>query len=170
MGKILDGADRLVSLVNEIAGRLVGFLVIVITGIVVYDVMARAAFGQPTAWAFDLTKHLYGAYFVLLGGYALRHRAHVTVDIVKDVLSPRLRSLLDFVGYIVFFFPFIAVSSYYAWRFAARSLQTGETTWGVAQLPVYPVKIALVVGLLLLGLQGLAEFLRVTRNLLGRGA
>ncbi len=169
MRTVFDSADRLIALLNEAVGRLVGLLVVVITMIVVYDVIARAAFGQPTAWAFDLTKHLYGSYFMLLGGYALRHKSHVTVDIVKDVVSPRLRHLFDAVGYILFFLPFIAVSVHFAWRFAERSWSSGETTWGVAQLPVYPVKIALVAGLVLLGLQGLFELLRAVRNLVRRG-
>lgn len=168
MRTVLDGADRAVALLNEAVGRVIGLLVMVITAIVVYDVLARAVFGQPTAWAFDLTKHVYGAYFMLLGGYALRHKAHVTVDIVKDALSQRWRDLLEIVGYLLFFFPFLAVTIQYAWRFAERSWSSGETTWGVAQLPVYPVKIALVVGLLLLGLQGVFEFLRAARNLFRR--
>ena len=42
-----------------------------------------------------------------------------------------------------------------------RSLAQGETTYGAVQLPVYPLKISMVVAAALLLAQGVAEVLRI---------
>jgi TRAP-type mannitol/chloroaromatic compound transport system permease small subunit len=156
----MEGILRLADLINEVVGRVVSFLVVAITLIVVYDITARNVFGMPTQWVFELTKQLYAAHFILLGGYALLHDSHIRVEVVREHLSERLKHILEIIGYIVFFFPFIALMLWYGWRFAMRSWAAGETTWGVFQIPVYPIKTAIVVAAVLLLIQGLAQFVR----------
>lgn len=156
----MEGILRLADLINETVGRVVSCLVVAITLIVVYDITARNVFGMPTQWVFELTKQLYAAHFILLGGYALLHDSHIRVEVVREHLSERLKHILEIIGYTVFFFPFIAVILWYGWRFAMRSWAAGETTWGVFQMPVYPIKSAIVVAAVLLVIQALAQFVR----------
>jgi TRAP-type mannitol/chloroaromatic compound transport system permease small subunit len=156
----MEGILRFADLVNEVVGRVVSFLVVAIMLIVVYDITARNVFGMPTQWVFELTKQLYAAHFILLGGYALLHDSHIRVEVVREHLSERLKHILEIIGYIVFFFPFIALMLWYGWRFAMRSWAAGETTWGVFQIPVYPIKTAIVVAAVLLLIQALAQFVR----------
>jgi TRAP-type mannitol/chloroaromatic compound transport system permease small subunit len=54
----------------------------------------------------------------------------------------------------------MAVMLWFGWRFAARSWAAGETTWGVIQLPVYPIKSAIIVAAALLTIQAIAQFTR----------
>ena len=68
---------RLIDGINEVVGKAVSFIAVIFAGMIIYDVIMRYGFNAPTTWAFDLTKMLYGFYFVMLGGYALRHGAHV---------------------------------------------------------------------------------------------
>ena len=71
---------RAIDGLNEVVGRVISVLAIVFAAIIIYDVIMRYALNAPTRWAFDVTKQLFGFYFVLLGGYALRHQAHVRVE------------------------------------------------------------------------------------------
>ena len=96
---------RLVDGLNEVVGKAVSFIAIIFAGMIIYDVIMRYGFNAPTLWAFDLTKMLYGFYFVMLGGYALRHQAHVRVDLLTENLVPPLRRAVDVLGYLIFFFP-----------------------------------------------------------------
>jgi|TARA_R110002072_G_scaffold237600_3_gene394975 TRAP-type mannitol/chloroaromatic compound transport system permease small subunit len=155
---------RLIDGINEVVGRVVAWVAIIFAGMIIYDVVLRYGFGAPTLWAFDLTKQLYGFYFVLLGGYALRHQAHVRVDLVTDALRPGLRRIIEILGYPIFFFPFTWVFMSYSYDFAMRSWQQGETTYGAVQLPVYPVKMAMAMAAALLFLQGISEFLKLILN------
>jgi TRAP-type mannitol/chloroaromatic compound transport system permease small subunit len=155
---------RLIDGLNEIVGRIVAFVAVIFAGMIIYDVVLRYGFNAPTLWAFDLTKQLYGFYFVLLGGYALRHQAHVRVDLVTETLRPGLRRVVEILGYLIFFFPFAWVFTTKSWDFAMRSLAQNETTYGAIQLPVYPVKIAMAIAAGLLLLQGISEVLKLALN------
>ncbi len=139
-------------------------MAIIFAVIIIYDVFMRYAMNDPTRWAFDVTKQLYGFYFILLGGYALRHGAHVRVDLVTEALSPTTRRWVEAAGYVIFFFPFAWIFMSRSWEFGMRSYSQGETTYGSIQLPVYPLKLAMAAAAALLLLQGIAEFLKLVLN------
>ena len=152
---------RLIDGINEVVGRVVSWVAVVFAGMIIYDVVLRYGFNAPTLWAFDLTKQLYGFYFIMLGGYALRHGAHVRVDLVTEALRPGPRRIVELLGYPIFFFPFAWVFASYSYTFAMRSWMQGETTYGAVQLPVYPVKMAMALAAVLLLIQGVSEFLKL---------
>lgn len=154
----------LIDRLNEAVGRVVSIVAVIFAAIIIYDVFMRYAMNAPTRWAFDVTKQLYGFYFVMLGGYALRHQAHVRVDLLLEKLAPGPRRWVEALGYVIFFFPFAWVFLSYSWEFATRSWAQGETTYGSVQLPVYPLKMAMAVAAALLLLQGIAEFLKLVLN------
>jgi TRAP-type mannitol/chloroaromatic compound transport system permease small subunit len=126
-------------------------------------VLSRSLFSEPLSWGFDVTKQLYALHFMLLGGYALRHGSHVTVDILTERFSSTLRRWVALFGYILFFLPFIYVLTTYSYRMAERSWMSWEKTWGVAEIPVYPIKTVIVIAAVLLLLQGVAEMIRFVR-------
>lgn len=150
-----------IDALNEAVGRIISLVAAVFAAMIVYDVFMRYVMQAPTAWAFDVTKMLYGFYFVMLGGYALRHQSHVRVDLLTEQFSSGLRRWVEIAGYIIFFLPFSIVFMLYSWQFALRSLAQNEKTYGAIQLPVYPVKIAMAVAACLLFLQGVSELLKL---------
>ncbi|RLQ89397.1 TRAP transporter small permease subunit [Notoacmeibacter ruber] len=152
---------RLIDGVDEIVGRIVSIVAIIFAGIIIYEVFMRYVVGAPTRWAFDVTKQLYGFYFILLGGYALRHQAHVKVDIVTHRLRHNARRWTEIIGYFIFFFPFAWVFMTRSYEFAMTSFNQGEVTYGAVQLPVYPLKMAVFVGAVLLLVQGVSEVLKL---------
>ncbi|SES25625.1 TRAP-type mannitol/chloroaromatic compound transport system, small permease component [Tranquillimonas rosea] len=152
---------RAIDTVNEVVGRVICVLAIVFAGIIIFDVIMRYAFNAPTRWAFDVSKQIYGFYFILLGGYALRHKAHVRVDLVTEALRPGLRRIVEAAGYVIFFFPFAYVFVTRSYSFASTSWAQKELTYGAVQLPVYPLKAALCVAAVLLLIQGVSEFLKL---------
>ncbi|MDW3117812.1 MAG: TRAP transporter small permease subunit [Roseovarius pacificus] len=152
---------RLIDELNEIVGKLVSVVAILFAAIIIFDVVMRYALSEPTRWAFDVSKQMFGFYFVLLGGYALRHNAHVRVDILTETLGPRAHKIVELLGYVIFFFPFTWVFLTRSWEFASRSWAQGEVTYGAIQMPVYPLKMAMCVAAGLLLLQGISEVLKL---------
>lgn len=156
---------RLVDGINEWTGRVFAWAVVLIVGITVYDVFMRNVFSLPTVWAFDVSNQLYGLQFMIMAGFGLLHRVHVSVDVFWQHLSPRGQALMDLLSYAVFFFPFMFMLLSQSWQFAARSWATKETGWGAVAMPLYPLKIAIVVATVLLLLQGIATTLRLLGSL-----
>ena len=161
MNAIAKGIDAL----NEAFGRLIAPLLAIITAIVIYDIAMRFFIGRPSDWAFEVTKMLFGAHFMLMAAYGLRHHAHVEVDVLKRLLSRRKRAALDILGYVIFFVPFIWMLLSLGWSFFERSFSRGETTYGMVAIPVYPVKAVIVITAALLLLQAIAVVLRAIQSL-----
>ncbi|MCX5591109.1 TRAP transporter small permease subunit [Alcaligenes endophyticus] len=155
--KIIDG-------LNEAVGRVVSCVAAIFAVLILFDVVMRYVFHLPTRWGFDVTKQLFGFYFIMLGGYALRHQSHVRVDLLIERLTPTWRRWVEVLGYPIFFFPFAWIFMSKSYEFALRSWKQGETTYGAVQLPVYPLKMAMTVAAVLLFIQGVSEFLKLVLN------
>lgn len=149
-----------IDAINEWLGRLIAPLIAIITLIVLFDIASRFFLGRPSDWAFDVTKMLFGAHFMLLAAFGLRHHVHVEVDILKRLLSRRKQAVLELVGYALFCAPFLWMLLTYGWAFFDRAFTRGETTYGMVALPVYPIKGVIVVAAALLLLQAAAIVLR----------
>lgn len=161
----MNAIARAIDTFNEMFGRLIAPLLAVITVIVIYDIAIRFLIGRPSDWAFDITKMLFGAHFMLLAAYGLRHHAHVEVDVLKRLLSRRKQALLDIIGYLIFFVPFIWMLLTFGWSFFSRSFSRGETTYGVVSIPVYPVKAVIFIAAATLLLQAIAVVIRAIQAL-----
>lgn len=155
---------RFIDKTNEVIGWTVSVIAIVFTLITIYDVGMRYVFHEPTRWAFDISKQLYGFYFIMLGGYALRHKAHVRVDLLIEKFSPAMKKWVELAGYVIFFFPFTWIFMTKSYDFAMRSWQQQEVTYSSVQLPLYPLKMAMFIAAVLLFAQGIAEFLKLILN------
>ncbi|MGR4066512.1 TRAP transporter small permease subunit [Halomonas sp. LR3S48] len=161
---------RVIDALNEGFGRLIAPLLAAITLIVIYDVALRLLTGRPSDWAFDITKMLFGAHFMLMAAYGLRHHAHVEVDVLKRLFSRRKQAALEILGYLIFFVPFIWLLLTYGWDFFARSFDRSETTYGMVSIPVYPVKGVIVLTAVLLMLQAVAIVIRAVQELSAKEA
>ena len=73
--------------INEAVGRVVSLFAGLFAVIIIYDVFMRYVMNSPTPWGFDLTKMIYAFYFIMLGGYALRHQAHVKAVAIEMIAA-----------------------------------------------------------------------------------
>jgi TRAP-type mannitol/chloroaromatic compound transport system permease small subunit len=150
---------RTIDSISEWSGKMVSFLIIVITGVTIWEVILRYIFNSPTKWAFDAAYLVFGAYGVLGGAYTLYLNGHVNVDIVYGRLPLRVRAIIDLVT-SVFFFLFCGLLLWKGGEMAWDSLkimERGSSAWAP---PVYPIKLTIPLGAFLLLLQGTAKFIR----------
>ncbi len=157
--KYIDG-------ISEWTGTAAAWLVVPLTLVVVYEVGMRDFFNLPSKWGYDVCWMLYGAMFMIGGAYTLRHKGHVRIDIVYNVMSPRTQQIFDSVVYAVFF---LFVSIVFTWdgiKFAAKAWIVGEklstSTW---LFPSGIIKTVIPVAYFLLSLQSLAEMIRSLSSL-----
>lgn len=150
---------RSVDALNEWTGKVAAWLIIPLTLIVVLDVILRYVFNKPTIWAWDVNVQLLGALVILGAGYCLLHNAHVGVDVLVLRFSPRKRAIIDLITGLFFVFA-IGVLLWKTASAAWASLQIREAYSSYWEPPIYPFKMLMVVGILLLLLQGIAKFIR----------
>lgn len=142
-------------------GRAFAWTILILTLSVSYEVFVRYVLNSPTVWAFDMMVQMYGALFLMAGPYALAQDAHVRGDVVYRLFSVRWQARVDFVLYLVFFFPGMLALFWYGAEIASDSWRWQEVSWNSpARIQIYFFKTLIPVAGFLLMLQGLAELAR----------
>ena len=166
---------RQIDALSVFTGAFVAYWTVIAVVVYFYEVVARRALLAPTNWAHESMFLMFGMQYVIAGAYAYRFDAHVRVDLFYANASIRNRAALDIITSI-FFFIFALGFTATSWTFFSQSMsQTGEvfgipyfwaqgysnelsfTEWAVAY---YPVKFAMVIGGVLLLLQGLSRLIK----------
>ena len=155
MKKALFFIDALSTLV----GKAGSWLILAVVAFIVYEIVMRYIFHLPTLWVSESMVFGCGISYVLGAAWALKDNRHVKIDLIYGRLNTRQRAVIDAITYI-FFALYMGVFLWAAGKYTWQSILVGETTSSAWDPPVYPVKIALVVGTALLLLQGTAKFIR----------
>ncbi len=145
---------------SDAVGKTFSWIIIVLILLVVMEVILRRLFNSPTTWSFEVTIQLYALHFMIVAGYALLHRSHVTIDILYEKFNKRTQAIIDVVSYLIFFFPFMLVVLYQGTKYAKESWLIRETSWSVFAPPLYPIKSVIPIMALLLLIQGLSVLIR----------
>jgi TRAP-type mannitol/chloroaromatic compound transport system permease small subunit len=145
--------------INGFTGKFVCYWSIIAVFVYYYEVLARYVFNSPTNWAHESMFLMFGMQYMLAAGFALREDSHVRVDVIYLHLPDRTKALIDLITSI-FFFIFAIALFWTGWTFAGDSIRVWEvsfTEWGIQY---WPVKLTLVIGPLLLFLQGFARMIK----------
>jgi len=152
--------------VNENIGRIACFSLMVIMLIQVMDVVLRYVFNNPTIWAMDMNTMLFTGAGMLAGGYALLHDTHVKLDILYRNWERRNRAIVDLFTMFLAIIAFCFViwkgvdSAWWAWKMG----QHANSYWAP---PMWPVKLCLPAGGVLLLMQAVSKWLRLLLTVLG---
>jgi len=153
--KFTDIVDR----INEWVGKVFGFLIIATMVVVVYDVCARYFFNRPTTWGMETSTLLLCGTVFLGGGYCLLHGGHVKVDIIYARWSPRAKAVVDLITYLLLL-SICVVLLWYGGETAWDSLIHHKVSTSAWAPPLWPGQIVIPIGGILIGLQGLAKWIR----------
>jgi len=148
---------KTVEQISEWSGKGISFLIIPLTGVILYEILVRYLFKAPTIWAHEVAQMIYGAYVILLGAYAMQKGIHVNVELLYGKFSPRTKAAVDLFTWVLFYF-FCGLILVKGWEMAWESFQLGETEPTTFAPIVWPIKLTIPLGALLILLQGLAKF------------
>lgn len=150
---------RAVDSINEWIGEITSYIVLLLIGIIIYEIVVRYFFDSPTIWAHEMSSFIFGVSIMLGGGYTLLYRAHVNMDIIYNRFSIRGKAILNLITSFLFFsfaLVLIWIGGKFAWE-SLKILETSSTTWDP---PIFPIKLTIPIGGLLLLLQGFSKFIR----------
>ena len=157
MQKLFLAVDRF----NTRIGHHFAWLIVVLTGLITWEVFSRSVLNSPHPWAFDAQMMLYGTLFMMAGAYTLAANGHVRGDILYGFFSPRTQATSDLILYIVFFIPGVVAMVWAGYEYAGESFAIRERSSITASgPPIYPFKAVIPLAGALLLLQGVIEILR----------
>jgi len=171
---LIDGLEA----VNERLGRGLAWFALFMVLIQVAVVVLRYGFDIGSIALQESVVYLHALLFMLGAGYALKHDAHVRVDIFYRRCSPQARAWIDLSGTVMLLLPvcvllLVTGSGYVfdAWGGSANfadwaSMEKSREAGGLPL--VWLLKTAIILLPILLLLQGLAIVLRSIRLLQGK--
>lgn len=159
MGSLLM-LSRLIDRINGFVGRNVSWLVLAAVLISAGNATIRKAFDMSSNAWLEVQWYLFGAVFMLAAGYTLRKNEHVRIDVIAGNLSKRTRDWIDLLGHFFFLLPFCFMMTYLAWPFFWRSFQSGEMSSNAGGLIIWPAKLSILVGFILLTAQAFSEIIK----------
>ncbi len=160
--------DRL----NEVLGRLVGWLTLAMVLVGAYNAVVRylggyLGRGLSSNAYIELQWYLFSLVFLLGASYTYRQGAHVRVDIFYGRLSERGRAWIDLAGTLVLMLPFTAFALWVSWPSVRNSWAVREVSSDPEGLARYPIKSVILLAFGLLLLQGISEVIRQVAVLQG---
>ena len=142
-------------------GNVVCWILIPLIFAMTYEVLARKLFLAPTIWAYDISRFLYGALFMLGAAYALSKGVHIRADFLYRNFKTKNQGKIDFWLYLLFYFPGLLVFLYMTIGFVGESIQRGEKGMDTTWMPyMWPIKTCLLVGIIFLLIQGISELFK----------
>jgi len=149
---------RIVDRMNYGVGRMAMYLLFVLMAILMWSAISKAV-STPSLWTLEMAQFVMVAYFVLGGPYAMQMGSHVRMDLFYAKQSPVRQAWWDaFTVFALVFYLGVMLwgaidSTIYAVSFNERS----PTAW---RPYMWPIKVILCIGFLLMLLQAISALIR----------
>ncbi len=170
--------DRLLVVSNAINAVLdrvamaVGWLFLVLTAVIVFDVLSRKfGFQLPAMGSTRLQElewHLHTALFSFWLGIGYIKNSHVRIDIALSNASRRTVAIIELLGCLVFAIPYCVIAIYFSFDFTWIAFIDGESSPSANGLPYRWIpKSFISLGLILLFAGVISMVLRLVIYLYG---
>jgi TRAP-type mannitol/chloroaromatic compound transport system permease small subunit len=161
--------SRLIDWLNERIGKAVYWLVLVMVLVSAGNAIIRKTLNvSSNAWL-ELQWYLFSAVFLLCAAYTLLRNEHVRIDVLAGRLSARGQAWIDVFGTLFFLLPMTLLIAWLSWPYFVRGFVHNEVSGSAGGLALWPARLLLPVGFVLLSLQGLSELIKRIAFLAGRG-
>jgi TRAP-type mannitol/chloroaromatic compound transport system permease small subunit len=156
----LLAACRGIDAVTAFIGRQVKWLILAAIIVSTVNAIIRKAFDSSSNAWLELQWYLFGAVFMLAGAYTLQRNAHIRIDVISSHLKKRTRDWIDLFCHIVFLMPFVSMMIWLCWPFFLDSYQSQEMSMNSGGLIIWPAKLIILLGFVLLFAQGISEIVK----------
>lgn len=162
----MRGYVFMVDLVNRRVGRFIMYGLFVIMAILLWSSLSKTFF-NPSLWTLEMAQFAMVTYYILGGPYAVQTDANVRMDLFYGSWSARRKAWFDV--FTVFFLLFyLAVLLWGGIDSTIYSFQYGGERSPSAWRPyLWPIKVIMVVGIVLMIFQAVSEFFKDILRLRG---
>ena len=156
----LLSVSRIIDWLSERIGHTFYWLVLVTVLISAANAVVRKAFNVSSNSFLEIQWYLFSAIFLFLAGYTLMRNDHVRIDVVAGRLSKRAQTWIDIVGTVFFLFPMAGLLMWLSWPVFVDAYQRHEISTNAGGLVIWPARLLVPIGFLLLLIQGVSELIK----------
>jgi len=154
--------------VISVIGKGASWLWVVVTGVIIWAVIGRYAFGHGSVLLEEVQWHLAGIGWLLGLAYTLVVDDHVRVDVIHERLSLKAQAWVELLGLLFLLLPFLGLAVYEMVPYAISSWEVNETSQAPAGLSHrWVLKGILAFSFALIIVAAISRLLKVTALLFG---
>ncbi len=157
---LLLALARLIDAINEKIGLAVSWALLLAVLICAGNAIVRYTFNMSSNAWLEIQWYLFAAMFLLAGAYTLKRNEHVRIDVIVGRFSRRTQIIIDIFGFAIFLLPVSLLILYFSIPFAMESLRNQEVSSNAGGLILWPAKMLIPIGFILLILQGFSELIK----------
>lgn len=167
--RFLLSASGSIDRVTAFLGRSVSWLILLAILVSAGNAIVRKAFDISSNSWLELQWYLFGWAFLVAASYTLQRNEHIRIDIISNALSKRVRNWIDILGHAFMLLPFTALMIYLSWPFFFRTWRSDEMSGSAGGLIIWPGRLAILAGFILLFFQAISELTKriaILRNVI----
>ena len=132
---MLTRIEQLADMLNRVLGKVLSFVLLVMTLNVFYDVGMRYIFRNSSVGMQEMEWHLFSVVILFGMSVALLDEGHVRVDFLYDRFSPRTKARINIVGTLFFLLPLALLVFFGSFGFVRDAWEIGEISEDPGGLP-----------------------------------
>lgn len=161
--------SRAIDAMNTRIGRLVYWLVLVVTLVSAGNALSRYALDRSSNAFLEMQWYLFSTIFLFCAPYTLLRNEMVRIDVVYGRLSRRAQDAIELLGILAFLLPFCIGMVYLSWPWFLQAYTRGEVSSNAGGLMIWPARLLVPVGFSLLALQGVSQLIKQIAWMRGQG-
>ncbi len=156
---------RLVDTVNRYVGRAMMYGIFVMMAILLWSSVSKTFF-LPSLWTLEMAQFAMVAYYILGGPYSIQLGSNVRMDLFYGNWSVRKKAWFDAFT-VLFLIFYLAVLLYGAIDSTIYAIETNERSPSLWRPYMWPLKVIMCIGFLLMLLQAISELIKDIAKLRG---
>lgn len=161
--------SRGIDILNAKVGGIAVWLVLIVTLIGAGNAIVRKFFDFSSNALLEVQWYLFSAIFLLCSAHALQKNIHVRIDVLAGRFSRRTQAWIDIFGGLFFLLPVCLLILWLSAGVFLDAWQSGERSSSAGGLALWPARLLVPTGFLLLVLQGISELIKRIAFLAGQG-
>jgi TRAP-type mannitol/chloroaromatic compound transport system permease small subunit len=157
--------SRLIDGINSFIGYHIRWLILAAVVISAVNAIVRKVFDSSSNAWLELQWFLFGAVFLLAAPYVLLKNGHVRIDAVSQHFKQRTRDWIDLFGHVFFLLPLCLLMVWLGVPYFWDSLSNGESSQNAGGLIIWPSKLFILLGFVLLLAQVISEIIKSVATL-----
>lgn len=150
---------RYMDATSRAVGRVVMFLIFGMIAILLYETVSRTIFNRPHIWSVESAQFVMAAYYLLGGGFSMLIGSHVRMDLLYNNWSAKKKAVVDVITFFIILL-YLVVLIYGGFQGILYALKYKQVTYSAWAPQVAPIKIIMQIGIVMMLLQVIAEFIK----------
>jgi TRAP-type mannitol/chloroaromatic compound transport system permease small subunit len=167
MSSVIRSYVRFMDRLADFIGEFAKYLIYLMIGVLLYDVITDKAFGYVQNWTVEMAQFTLAAFYFMAGPKTLKDDTHVRLDLLYATFSERGKALIDMitVWIVIFYLGVMLWGATSSLKYSWMTKQKLPSLWAPS---LVPIKVLMVVCIVLMILQCISIFFKDVAKVRGK--